>query len=294
MLQPLDELFAVDVESIRSACRISSCTRRDAWHGAAILNWSISNALFTEGSDDEDAMTKARSRYLANASMACFLLVQTDLPEKYMSATAVYAMSNTELGLIFEALVHRGGQERFAGHVMGLYRTWVDSKVGSGYEVQLEDGSETWRENNVEEIAASDISSWIAEAELAGSQADDIAKIDAQIGLLEEGAQMDARDRGESLDSVCHEIEDFLGGINSMDIAGGSNSDSADDAQDGDCDNDSDNIHPNATATTATSSSPVKTPQQGRGRVPLSAIYTYISRPSEASPISTWVSVSLS
>jgi hypothetical protein len=34
--------------------------------------------------------------------MACFLLVQTDLPERYISATKSYAMSNTEVSTIFE------------------------------------------------------------------------------------------------------------------------------------------------------------------------------------------------
>ena len=44
---------------------------------------------------------------MATASMACFLLVETDLPELYVGAAAAYGMSNDALGTIFKALCCR-------------------------------------------------------------------------------------------------------------------------------------------------------------------------------------------
>jgi len=134
--------------------------------------------------------------------MACFLLVETDLAERYIGATSAYSMDNQKLGTIFEALIFRCGHEHFEAHVIEIYKSWVDLRVDKALGVQMENGSETWRESqaeieeDIEESALGDITSWM-------KSIDEAAEKEVETG----------RDREESvdtMDSILAGLEDDL------------------------------------------------------------------------------------
>merc|ERR1711871_55148 len=127
--------------------------------GNAMMMMEFSNFLWSCNEyAGEQELTKLRSRYLANATLACFLLVETDLSECYISAAKAYSMTNHEVSAIFAALVFKAGRGQLEAGLLERYRTWVDMKVDHTLEVQRsEDGGETWRANReVEESADGD------------------------------------------------------------------------------------------------------------------------------------------